>query len=230
MSRYASFRAVFITSYRILLYFCFIVKKEAIRKELKFYDHSLSIAVYDTIVISNKKKKGKFIHRYNIKQSLRFATNDSETLVSKFLRWKIILEILESEIYDISPVCICTASARSRQGRDNWFAPSHSEHSHDCDWADLHGRGMWRERLSFRSRLLQTGAANHDRPWGRLISRRRTPHRNGSASIAGKHAIYTLSLPIPCNLSPSSSFLLPPPLACDTRMIKCSDDKMRFDQ
>lgn len=229
MSRYASFRAVFITSYRILLYFCFIVKKEAIRKELKFYDHSLSIAVYDTIVISNKKRKRENLY-IDIISNNPF---DSPQMIqkrsySKFLRWKIILEILESEIYDISPVCIYTASARSRQGRDNWFAPSHSEHSHDCDWADLHGRGMWRERLSFRSRLLQTGAANHDRPWGRLISRRRTPHRNGSASIAGKHAIYTLSLPIPCNLSPSSSSLLPPLRA--TRMIKCSDDKMRFDQ
>lgn len=56
----------FITSYWLLrfLYFCFIVKKVAIRKRLKFYDHSLSIAVYDTIVISDKK--GKFIYQRNI--------------------------------------------------------------------------------------------------------------------------------------------------------------------
>lgn len=56
----------FITSYWLLrfLYFCFIVKKVAIRKRLKFYDRSLSIAVYDTIVISDKK--GKFIYQRNI--------------------------------------------------------------------------------------------------------------------------------------------------------------------
>lgn len=107
MSRYASFRAVFITSYQILLYFCFIVKKEAIRKELKFYDHSLSIAVYDTIVISNKKRKRENLY-IDIISNNPF---DSPQMIqkrsySKFLRWKIILEILESEIYDISPVCI----------------------------------------------------------------------------------------------------------------------------
>lgn len=78
----------FITSYWLLrfLYFCFIVKKVAIRKRLKFYDHSLSIAVYDTIVISDKK--GKFIYQTNIslKHSMpQMIRNAVRTLVSKFL-------------------------------------------------------------------------------------------------------------------------------------------------
>lgn len=68
----------FIISYWLLrfLYFCFIVKKVAIRKRLKFYDHSLSIAVYDTIVILDKK--GKFIISKEHSLETFDATNDSE--------------------------------------------------------------------------------------------------------------------------------------------------------
>lgn len=70
----------FITSYWLVpfLYFCFIVKKEAIRKELKFYGRSLSIAASHnsvtkkkkiiTITISAKKEK-KRLYNANVKRT-----------------------------------------------------------------------------------------------------------------------------------------------------------------
>lgn len=182
----------FITSYWLVpfLYFCFIVKKEAIRKELKFYGRSLSIAASHNSVTKKKKIITITISAKKEKKRL-YNANVKRTFPETVRLYPVHRKIRSPRSYIVNSRYFA-ASTRSRQGRDNWFAPSNSEHSHDCDRADLHGRGMWRERLSLRSRFLQTGAANHDRPWGRLISCRRSPHRNGSASIAGKHAIYGL--------------------------------------
>lgn len=84
--------------------------------------------------------------------------------------------------FRVAPTC-------PRQRRDDWLASSHAQHSYDRDRANLHGRRMWRERLSFRSRFLQAGTTDHIRPWDCVISCRCTALRNGSASFAGKLAI-----------------------------------------
>lgn len=84
--------------------------------------------------------------------------------------------------FRVAPTC-------TRQRRDDWLASSHAQHSYDRDRANLHGRRMWRERLSFRSRFLQAGTTDHIRPWGCVISCRCSALRNGSASFAGKLAI-----------------------------------------
>lgn len=93
----------FITSYWLLrfLYFCFIVKKVAIRKRLKFYDHSLSIAVYDTIVISDKK--GKFIYQRNIplKHSMPQMIRYAHLYRNSYIEWRKNNSRSSSEIYDI---------------------------------------------------------------------------------------------------------------------------------
>lgn len=77
----------FITSYWLVpfLYFCFIVKKEAIRKELKFYGRSLSIAASHnsvtkkkkiiTITISAKKEK-KRLYNANVKRTFPETVRD----------------------------------------------------------------------------------------------------------------------------------------------------------
>lgn len=102
-------------------------------------------------------------------------------MISKYLQM-----FTKLSYFHVAPTC-------SRQRRDDWLASSHAQHSYDRDRANLHGRRMWRERLSFRSRFLQAGTTDHIRPWDCVISCRCTALRNGSASFAGKLAISVLT-------------------------------------